>query len=101
MHNGIDINNRIGTPVYASANGVVVFTGVQSGYGNLITINHGYGITTNYAHLNNILVREGDTVKRGDKIGTIGVTGRTTGPHLHYEVRINGVPMDPKTYIID
>jgi len=101
MHNGIDINNRIGTPVYASANGVVMFTGVQSGYGNLITINHGYGITTNYAHLNNILVREGDVVKRGDKIGTIGVTGRTTGPHLHYEVRINGVPMDPKTYITD
>jgi murein DD-endopeptidase MepM/ murein hydrolase activator NlpD len=101
MHNGIDINNRIGTPVYASANGIVVFTGVESGYGNMVTINHGYGITTNYAHLNDILVREGDEVKRGDKIGTIGVTGRTTGPHLHYEVRINGVPMDPKTYITD
>jgi murein DD-endopeptidase MepM/ murein hydrolase activator NlpD len=101
MHNGIDIDNKIGTPVYASANGIVAFTGVQSGYGNLITINHGYGITTNYAHLNDILVREGDTVKRGDKIGTIGISGRTTGPHLHYEVRINGVPMDPKTYITD
>jgi hypothetical protein len=101
MHNGIDISNRIGTPVYASANGVVIFAGVESGYGNVITINHGYGITTKYAHLNEIVVREGDAVKRGDKIGTVGVTGRSTGPHLHYEVRINGMPIDPKTYITD
>jgi hypothetical protein len=101
MHNGIDISNKIGTPVYASANGVVVFIGVESGYGNMITINHGYGITTNYAHLNDILVREGDPVKRGDKIGTIGMTGRAIGPHLHYEVRINGMPIDPTTYITE
>jgi murein DD-endopeptidase MepM/ murein hydrolase activator NlpD len=101
MHNGIDISNKIGTPVYASANGVVLFTGVESGYGNMITLDHGYGITTNYAHLNDILVREGDMVKRGDKIGTIGMTGRAIGPHLHYEVRINGMPIDPTRYITE
>jgi murein DD-endopeptidase MepM/ murein hydrolase activator NlpD len=101
MHEGYDIANKIGTPVHAAADGVVVFAGIESGYGNMITVDHGYGISTNYAHLSAILVHEGDNVRRGQKIGLMGSTGRSIGSHLHYEVRINRVPVDPGNYILN
>lgn len=101
MHEGFDIANKLGTPIHASADGVVIFAGIESGYGNMITVDHGYGITTNYAHLSAILVHEGDRVNRGQKIGLMGSTGRSIGSHLHYEVRINRVPVDPGNYILN
>lgn len=101
FHEGLDIANRIGSPVIASANGLVVFAGRKGGFGNLIIIDHGHGITTRYGHLSKVLVKVGQHVKRGEKIAEIGNTGRSTGPHLHYEVRLNGVPVNPKRYILN
>jgi murein DD-endopeptidase MepM/ murein hydrolase activator NlpD len=101
MHEGYDIANKLGTPVHATADGIVIFAGIESGYGNMITVDHGYGITTNYAHLSAILVHLGDRVTRGQKIGLIGSTGRSIGAHLHYEVRINRIPVDPSNYILN
>ena len=101
FHPGIDISNRPGTPVVAPADGIVVFTGRDGGYGNLIIINHGYGISTRYGHLKKIFVKPGQKVQRGDIIGEIGNTGRSTGPHLHYEVRIYGKPVNPMNYILN
>ncbi len=101
FHEGLDIANRMGTPVIAPANGLVIFTGRKGGFGNLIIIDHGHGITTRYGHLSKILVKMGQHVKRGEKIGEIGNTGRSTGPHLHYEVRLNGVPVNPRRYILN
>ncbi len=101
MHDGYDIANKMSTPVHATADGVVIFAGIESGYGNMITVDHGYGITTNYAHLSSFLVHEGDRVKRGQKIALMGSTGRSVGSHLHYEVRINRIPVDPCNYIFN
>ena len=101
FHEGLDIANRVGTPVIAPASGFVVFAGRKGGFGNLIVINHGHGLTTRYGHLSKILVKVGQHVKRGEKIGEIGNTGRSTGPHLHYEVRLNGVPVNPRRYILN
>ncbi len=101
FHEGLDIANRVGTPVIAPANGVVAFAGRKDGFGNLIIIDHGHGITTRYGHLSKILVKVGQHVKRGEKIGEIGNTGRSTGPHLHYEVHVNGVPVNPERYILN
>ena len=101
FHEGIDISNRAGTPVIAPADGIVVFTGREGGYGNLIVISHGYGISTRYGHLKKIFVKPGQKVQRGDIIGEIGNTGRSTGPHLHYEVRIYGKPVNPINYILN
>jgi murein DD-endopeptidase MepM/ murein hydrolase activator NlpD len=101
MHEGYDIANKLGTPIYVTADGIVAFTGIETGYGNMITVDHGYGITSNYAHLMTILVQEGQRVRRGDKIALMGSTGRSIGSHLHYEVRINGVPVDPGNYILN
>lgn len=101
FHEGIDISNRAGTPVVAPADGIVVFTGRDGGYGNLIVISHGYGISTRFGHLKKIFVKPGQKVQRGDIIGEIGNTGRSTGPHLHYEVRIYGKPVNPINYIIN
>jgi len=101
FHEGLDIANRVGTPVIAPANGLVIFTGRKGGFGNLIIIDHGHGITTRFGHLSKILVKVGQHVKRGEKIGEIGNTGRSTGPHLHYEVRLNGVPVNPRRYILN
>lgn len=101
MHEGLDIANKSGTPVYATADGIIIFAGIEGGYGKLLTIDHGYGVMTRYGHLHSILVKEGDKVKRGDKIGAVGCTGRCTGPHLHYEVRVNNVPVNPKNYILN
>ena len=98
-HDGLDISASRGTPVYATADGVVrncYYNG--GGYGKMITIDHGYGFTTVYAHLNKYIVKKGQQIKRGQKIGEVGNTGRSTGPHLHYEVQKFGVTKNPKNY---
>lgn len=101
MHEGIDISNRVGTPVIAPADGIVTDTGKDYSLGNVIVISHGFGITTRYCHLNKYFVKPGQKVKRGDKIGEVGMSGKSTGPHLHYEVRVNGIPVNPMKYILN
>ena len=99
MHEGLDICAPKGTPVYATADGRVKFAGWEKGFGKVVVIDHIW-FETRYAHLNEIKVRKGQRVRRGDIIGTCGRTGRTTGPHLHYEVRIAGKPVNPRNYIL-
>jgi murein DD-endopeptidase MepM/ murein hydrolase activator NlpD len=101
FHSGLDISARTGTPVIAPADGVVAAAGKTYGFGNLLTISHGYGLKTRYGHLSKILVKKGQAVKRGDTIALTGNTGRSTGPHLHYEVHVEGVPVDPTRYILN
>ena len=101
FHSGLDIATRLGTPIVATADGVVNYVGRKGLLGNLVTINHGHGIITRYGHISKALVKRGAKVKRGETIALIGSTGRSTGPHVHYEVRLNGVPVNPKKYIID
>ncbi len=101
MHEGIDISNRVGTIVVAPANGFVSDIGNDWIHGKFLVISHGFGMTTRYSHLNKVLVRVGQKVKRGDKIAEVGMTGKTTGPHLHYEVRLNGIPVNPMRYILN
>jgi len=101
MHTGLDISNRVGTPVRAPARGAVTFAAADGAYGISITVDHGNGMATRYAHLNKALVKVGDYVQRGDVIGELGNTGRSTGPHLHYEVLLNGTPVDPMRYILN
>jgi len=101
MHEGIDIGARKGTPVKASANGIVTYAGWKDEYGKMVTIDHGYGFRTRYGHMDTLHVRHGQRVKRGTVIGTVGNTGKSTGPHLHYEVRLNSVPTNPKTYLLN
>jgi murein DD-endopeptidase MepM/ murein hydrolase activator NlpD len=101
MHEGMDISNRVGTPVITPADGIISDIGNDWIFGKILVISHGFGITTRYAHLNKVLVRIGQKVKRGDKIAEVGTSGRTTGPHLHYEVRLNGVPANPMRYILN
>ncbi|NNU80654.1 peptidoglycan DD-metalloendopeptidase family protein [Halovulum dunhuangense] len=98
-HNGVDFAAGRGTPIEATADGTVTFAGWQSGYGNFIKIRHAYGFETHYAHLNKIHVKVGDRIARGDHIGDMGTTGRSTGVHLHYEVHLGGKPVNPMTYI--
>ncbi len=101
MHEGIDIGARKGTPVKASADGIVIFAGWKGDYGRMVTIDHGYGFRTRYGHFDTLQVRNGQRVKRGTVIGTVGTTGQTTGPHLHYEVRLHNVPTNPKAYMLN
>ena len=101
FHKGLDIANRLGTPVRAPAQGVVTFAGWDGGYGNCIVINHGNNITTRYGHLQNSHVKVGQRVTRGEVIATVGSSGRSTGPHLHYEVRVGGVCVNPLRYILN
>ncbi len=101
FHNGLDIATRSGTPIVATADGVVNYVGKKGLLGNLITLNHGHGIITRYGHIRKALVKRGAKVKRGEPIALVGSTGRSTGPHVHYEVRLNGVPVNPKKYIIN
>ncbi len=100
-HKGLDISARTGTPVHAPGKGVVIFSGVENGYGEIIRVQHGGGIITCYAHLSRRTVNEGRQVSRGDVIGYVGSTGRSSGPHLHYEIRLNGVNVDPLRYILN
>lgn len=101
IHAGLDIAAAPGSPVYAPADGVVVFASYDESYGKLITIDYGYGVTTRFGHLSQIYVQVGQRVNKWDVIGAVGNTGRSTGPHLHYEVRINGTAVDPINYILD
>lgn len=99
FHKGDDLAAPMGTPVYATADGVVKFAGWQRGYGKLVIIQHAFGIETYYAHNSRLRVRKGQRVSRGDRISDMGSTGRSTGSHLHYEIRVNGKPVNPITYI--
>nr|WP_225937164.1 peptidoglycan DD-metalloendopeptidase family protein [Myxococcus sp. RHSTA-1-4] len=101
MHGGIDIAAPHGKEVYSPSDGTVVFAGLEGGYGNVLVIDHGYGIKTRYGHLSKMLVKAGDKVKRGSLIAAVGNTGRSTGPHLHYEVRVNGIPQNPRKFILE
>jgi murein DD-endopeptidase MepM/ murein hydrolase activator NlpD len=101
QHNAVDISSAVGQAVRAPADGIVVKAEWANGYGNVIYISHGYGYSTRYGHLSSYAVRPGSRVKRGDIIGYVGSTGRSTGPHLHYEVRINNQPVNPLAYILN
>jgi murein DD-endopeptidase MepM/ murein hydrolase activator NlpD len=101
FHRGFDIANRPGTPIVATADGKVIFAGKNGLMGNVITIDHGHGLRTRYGHLKSLKKKRGDTVKRGDVIGLMGMSGRTTGPHVHYEVHLNNVPVNPVKYMLD
>lgn len=100
FHKGLDIAAKKGAPVLATADGVVTFCGPKGFYGKSVLIDHGHGIVTSYAHLSKTLTKRGDKVKRGDTVGLVGNTGRSTGPHVHYEVRLNGIPVNPQKYVI-
>lgn len=99
MHAGIDFRAPTGTPVKAIAAGRIITAGTSGGYGRMVEIDHGFGLTTRYAHLSAIDVSEGDTVEKGETIGAVGSTGRSTGPHLHYEVRIDDEATDPSRFM--
>jgi murein DD-endopeptidase MepM/ murein hydrolase activator NlpD len=100
-HPGIDIRARHGLPVTASGDAEVVFAGRDPGYGGLVILRHGAGIDTLYAHLSAIYVRAGQSVRRGQPVGAVGATGRATGAHLHYEVRVQGAPVDPRRFLVN
>jgi len=100
FHRGLDIAAQKGTPIFATADGVVTFAGNKGLMGKMIVIDHGYGMVTRYGHIYKLKKKRGDKVKRGDIIGLLGSTGRSTGPHVHYEVRLNGVPVNPQKYIL-
>ncbi|CAB1079718.1 Peptidase, M23/M37 family [Olavius algarvensis Delta 1 endosymbiont] len=101
FHKGYDIASRQGTPILATAEGVVTFAGKKGLYGNFIVIDHGHGMVTRYGHCQKLLKKRGDKVKRWDTIALMGNTGRSTGPHLHYEVHMNGIPVNPVKYILN
>lgn len=101
LHAGVDLTAATGTPIYASGSGTVIFSGVQTGYGNVVKVNHGYGYMTVYAHCSKLLVETGQKVNRGDVIALVGSTGLSTSPHLHYEVRINNNPVNPINFYKD
>ncbi|HWA17059.1 MAG TPA: M23 family metallopeptidase [Gemmatimonadales bacterium] len=99
-HEGIDVSAPMGSPIQSPAAGRVVKAGWEAGYGNVIVIDHGYGLTTKFAHASKVEGRVGQNVKRGEVIAYVGNTGLATGPHLHYEVRVNGKPVDPLRYVL-
>lgn len=101
IHEGLDVATQNGSPVVAPAAGIVITAGFHRGYGNMLEIDHGYGVTTRYGHNSKIMVTPGRKVKRGDVVALVGSTGRSTGPHLHYEVIVNGVPVNPYGYILE
>jgi len=98
-HNGYDLSCPQGTPIYAAGDGVVEFAGWNKGYGNLTRIDHGGGLSTRYGHQSKLQVKTGQRVKAGQLIGLVGSTGMSTGPHLHFEVRVKGTPVDPGLYL--
>ncbi|MBI3581258.1 MAG: M23 family metallopeptidase [Nitrospinae bacterium] len=100
FHEGLDISTHIDSPVVAPANGVVMNVSHDSGFGNFVEIDHGYGIVTRFGHNSKIVVKRGEHVKRGQLLARVGSTGRSTGPHVHYEVRLHGVPVNPYRYIL-
>jgi murein DD-endopeptidase MepM/ murein hydrolase activator NlpD len=101
MHEGLDVAAATGAPVRAPADGTVVFNGMEGGYGHVLVLDHGYGLKTRFGHLSRIDVKLGEKVKRGQFVAAVGNTGRSTGPHLHYEVRVNGVADNPRKFILE
>ena len=101
MHEGLDISNRVGTQIVAPADAIISDIGNDLVHGKILVISHGFGMTSRFSHLNKVFVKVGQKVKRGDKIAEVGMTGKTTGPHLHYEVRLNGIPVNPMRYILN
>jgi murein DD-endopeptidase MepM/ murein hydrolase activator NlpD len=101
MHRGLDIATAPGHPVQAPSDATVVFAGTENGYGKVVVLDHGNGVNTRYAHLSSIYVKAGERVKRGARVAAVGTTGRSTGPHLHYEVRVNGVAENPRKFILE
>jgi len=101
MHEGLDIAAPYGTPILSTADGIVSFAGPLADFGNVVFVNHGHGFTTFYAHASKIRVREGQSIKRGEVVAYIGTTGRSTGAHVHYEVQVNGLAVNPMKYIVD
>jgi murein DD-endopeptidase MepM/ murein hydrolase activator NlpD len=101
FHDGVDFAMPMGTPLNAPADGKVLFAGKKGGYGNMVVIDHGQGITSSYAHLSELGVKEGDLINKNRKIGKVGSTGLSTGPHLHFEVRRHGKPVDPRRLVSD
>jgi murein DD-endopeptidase MepM/ murein hydrolase activator NlpD len=99
FHTGVDISSQYGDAVRVTAEGVVIEADERAGYGRLVVVDHGFGLTTWYGHLSTFNVLVGEQLKRGDTLGNVGVTGRSTGPHVHYEVRINGAPVNPMRYL--
>jgi murein DD-endopeptidase MepM/ murein hydrolase activator NlpD len=99
-HEGIDVATPMGSPIEAPAGGTVIAAGWENGYGNVVEINHGFGIVTRFAHASKLLVHVGQHVVRGDRVALVGATGLATGPHLHYEVHVNGKPVDPLRYVL-
>lgn len=99
FHEGLDFTAKSGTPIRAAADGIVKTAGRVSAYGNLVKLNHGAGLETRYAHASKLLVKTGERVVKGQVIALVGSTGRSTGPHLHYEIRLNGHPLDPRKYL--
>lgn len=100
LHTGLDFPGDTGTPILAAAGGVVVTQEFHSAYGNMIEVDHGNQLVTRYAHASKTFVKQGDLVRRGQKIAEIGTTGRSTGPHLHFEVLVQGVPQDPQKFLL-
>ncbi len=101
FHRGMDIATHAGEPIVAPADGAIIFAGKKGLMGNMVTIDHGFGMVTRYGHIQKFLKKRGERVKRGETIALVGNTGRSTGPHLHYEVRLNGVAVNPKNYFFD
>ena len=98
FHEGMDFSAPVGTDIYATGHGTVTFAGWRQGYGETVEIDHGFGYATRYAHCHKLFVRPGKKVKRGDVIALVGNTGKSTGPHCHYEVHYNGRPIDPRNF---
>jgi murein DD-endopeptidase MepM/ murein hydrolase activator NlpD len=99
LHTGLDFQGEIGTPILAAAGGVVVTAETHPAYGNMVEVDHGNNVITRYAHSSKLLVKKGDLVKRGQRLALVGTTGRSTGPHLHFEVLVQGVPQDPHKFL--
>jgi murein DD-endopeptidase MepM/ murein hydrolase activator NlpD len=99
LHEGVDIAAPTGTPIWAAAAGTVIYAGWLGGYGNLVVVDHGNGLATAYGHASAILVAVGQSVSQGETIALVGSTGNSTGPHLHFEVRVNGIAVDPLLYL--
>jgi len=99
MHEGIDVGCSYGTPNRAAASGTVIYSGWLGGYGNLVVVDHGNGLSTAYAHASSLLVGVGQSVSQGETVSLVGSTGNSSGPHLHFEVRVNGQAVDPLLYL--
>jgi murein DD-endopeptidase MepM/ murein hydrolase activator NlpD len=99
LHAGVDLAGDYGSPIYTTADGVVTHAGWESGYGNLVEVKHDFGLSTRYGHMSAVRVTVGQRVSRGDRIGDMGNTGHSTGTHVHYEIRVNGNPVNPMTFI--